>query len=123
MKAAYKIPDTMKFSLAPRAPFPVEVGCAGEPRSERRRYLAWNLSRGGLFLKTMFPREVGTQLRCVFHLPDGRRPVVAEGEVVWNRRGSPSRLAPPGMGVRFYGLTEMDQERLSHYVTEHTETF
>lgn len=123
MKAACKVPDTLKFSLAPRAPFPVEVGCTEDPHAETRRYLAWNLSKGGLFLKTMFPVEVGTQLTCTFHLPDGRRPVTAVGEVVWTRKGNPTRLSPPGMGVRFYDLSELDSERLSHYVTEHVDTF
>jgi len=95
-----------------RALFPVEVACASEVRAGTRRYLAHNLSQGGVFLKTLLPLDPGTLLRCAFHLPDGGPPLVAMARVAWTRAASPVRDMPAGMGVRFLDLNEADRRRL-----------
>ena len=123
MKAQAAAVKPLVFSVAPRTPFPIEVSCSSDPEAETRTYLAWNLSKVGLYLKTMFPHQVGTTLTCKFKLPDGRRPVTARGKVVWNRTGTPSDDAPPGMGIRFYDMSDLDRERLVHFVTANVDMF
>jgi Tfp pilus assembly protein PilZ len=76
-----------------------------------------NLSEGGIFLKSPFPLEVGVKVVCTFQLPDGLPSVVVDGQVAWTRSGPPEQLPPPGMGVRFEHIDEVDQERLKHHVT------
>lgn len=99
-------------AAAVRAPFPVEVACASDVRAGTRRYLAHNLSGGGLFLKTLLPLEPGTLLRCAFHLPDGAPPLIALARVAWRRGASPIRDLPAGMGVRFLDLNDADRRRI-----------
>lgn len=95
-----------------RVPFPVEVRCASDVRAGTRRYLAFNLARGGLFLSTMLPLDPGTLLRCTFQLPDGRGPVQVLARVAWTRGASALRDTPAGMGIRFLDLPERDRQRI-----------
>lgn len=99
-----------------RTPFSVEVACASDVRAGTRRYLAHNLSLGGIFLKTLLPLDPGTLLRCAFHLPDGNPPLIALARVAWTRPASPIRDQPGGMGVRFLDLKEADRRRLDRMV-------
>jgi type IV pilus assembly protein PilZ len=62
-----------------------------------------NLSKGGTFIKTTRPLEIGT--RCVFSftLPALSDPLVLEGEVTWavSPEAAQSRSEDAGMGVKF----------------------
>jgi uncharacterized protein (TIGR02266 family) len=100
-----------------RVPFPVEVRCASDLRGGTRRYLAHNLSRGGLFLTTMLPLDPGTLLTCSFGLPDGQPPVTVLARVAWVRGASVLRETPAGMGVRFLDLGQADLRRIERMVT------
>ena len=102
--------------LTQRVPFTVEVSCISDVPQGTRQYLAMNMGKGGLFLKTLLPLEVGSLLRCSFRIPDGNPPVIANAKVVWNRRGSAARHDPAGMGIRFINLSPEDRERISHHV-------
>lgn len=95
-----------------RMPFPVEVRCVSDVRGGTRRYLALNLSEGGVFLITLLPLETGSLLRLTFSVPDGKGPVQVLAKVAWTRSASPVREAPGGMGVRFLDLGKADQRRI-----------
>ena len=77
---------------------------------------ATNISRGGLFVNTAHPQEVGTALRLVVSLPDASQPIELHGKVV--------RVVPvvgpvgvsPGMAVEFTGTDPSQQERLEQFV-------
>ena len=62
-----------------------------------------NISKGGTFIKTARPPEVGT--RCLFSLslPALPEPLLLDGEVAWilAPADAEQRDAEPGMGVRF----------------------
>jgi type IV pilus assembly protein PilZ len=79
-----------------------------------------NISRGGTFIKTTRPEEVGT--RCVFSLslPARSEPLVMEGEVVWVLSLEQARQsgAEPGMGVRFVFADEAARQRFEHIVEQ-----
>ncbi len=63
-----------------------------------------NLSKGGIFLETAQPLEVGEQLTLRFDVPGvGPREVV--GTVAWVRAGSHDGL-PDGMGIQFDQLDQ-----------------
>ncbi|MFH2010469.1 MAG: TIGR02266 family protein [bacterium] len=106
------------IKLNQRVPFMVEVSCATDVPAGTRQYLAMNLGKGGIFLKTLLPLETGTLLRCSFRIPDGEGPIVANAKVVWTRRGAEARDAPAGMGIRFINLTKQEQTRLRAYISE-----
>lgn len=77
-----------------------------------------DLSRGGLFVATDDPLQVGTELRLSFVLPDGYR-VSARAAVAWVRvpRYRPHEL-PAGMGIQFEGLGPEDERAIAHYLEE-----
>lgn len=62
-----------------------------------------NISKGGTFIKTARPFEVGARCMFSFTLPALSEPLVLEGEVTWQR--TPEQAAAqnedPGMGIRF----------------------
>ena len=58
-----------------------------------------NLSKGGIFLETESPLDVGETVSLSFDVP-GAGTLDVTGVVAWVRRGSPDGL-PDGMGVQF----------------------
>src|SRR5678816_318185 len=61
-----------------------------------------DVSRGGIFIRTKEPLQVGTQLKFEFQLQDSSALISGEGTVVWIREHDPSRTGvAPGMGVCF----------------------
>jgi type IV pilus assembly protein PilZ len=59
-----------------------------------------NLSKGGMFIETPTPAEMGTELVLSFAVPGNDAPFQVKGHVVWVRK-SPSQGEPAGMGVEF----------------------
>jgi type IV pilus assembly protein PilZ len=71
-----------------------------------------NISAMGIFVKTMDPVAVGTQLVLAFE-PPGYESFKLEGEVAWINALRPNGDNPnPGMGIRFVNLRPEDRERL-----------
>lgn len=69
-----------------------------------------NISAMGIFVRTVEPLEIGSELVLRFAAPS-TEPFVLRGAVQWvNRdvRSSPN----PGMGIRFVELTADDRERI-----------
>jgi type IV pilus assembly protein PilZ len=62
-----------------------------------------NISKGGTFIKTTRPPEVGTRCQFSLSLPARSEPLVLDGEVAWvlAPENAQQRAAEPGMGVRF----------------------
>jgi type IV pilus assembly protein PilZ len=62
-----------------------------------------NISKGGTFIKTTRPLEVGSRCQFLLSLPAIPDPLVLEGEVAWILKPEDARHrgAEPGMGVRF----------------------
>jgi type IV pilus assembly protein PilZ len=62
-----------------------------------------NISKGGTFIKTTRPLQVGSRCQFALSLPALPEPLLLEGEVTWvlAAEDAPERGAEPGMGVRF----------------------
>jgi uncharacterized protein (TIGR02266 family) len=63
-----------------------------------------NLSKGGIFIETSSPLEVGGQLELAFEVP-GAGALEVIGQVAWVRQNSTDGL-PDGMGIQFETLDE-----------------
>jgi type IV pilus assembly protein PilZ len=72
-----------------------------------------NISEMGIFIRTIEPLAVGTQLTLRFAPPDSTEAFVLRGTVQWVNALRPLRDNPnPGMGIRFIDLSAEDRERI-----------
>src|SRR3954469_10185620 len=62
-----------------------------------------NISKGGTFIKTTRPLQVGSRCQFALCLPALPEPLLLEGEVTWvlGPEDAKERDSEPGMGVRF----------------------
>ncbi|TMB09160.1 MAG: TIGR02266 family protein [Deltaproteobacteria bacterium] len=62
-----------------------------------------NISKGGTFIKTSRPLEVGSRCQFSLSLPALPVPLVLDGEVIWILAAEEAQQsgAEPGMGIRF----------------------
>lgn len=77
-----------------------------------------DLSTLGIFIRSTTPLPPGTHLNLRFTLPTERRPLEAEGEVIWVNTFRPGDFSSlnPGMGVRFVELERSDRRRIRRLV-------
>lgn len=72
-----------------------------------------NISEMGIFVRTVEPLPVGTQLTLRFAPPSAADSFVLRGTVQWVNTIRPLSDNPnPGMGVRFIDLSADDRERI-----------
>lgn len=82
-----------------RVPTRLQVGF--RDRRELGACLMTNLSRGGVFVSTEFPAEIGTQLELHLHIEEGGEEITVPAEVV-SVNAHPGVATPQrGMGMRF----------------------
>ncbi len=74
-----------------------------------------NVSMEGLFLHTIAPFPLNTELILEFELPTGREAVVVRGVVQRINPVSPDGWVP-GMGIRFSAFMDSSREQLRHFV-------
>ena len=67
---------------------------------------ARNISRGGLYISTVNPREPGSRFELEIPIPPLGRCVTCLCEVIWKRDFTHSSPYDPGMGMRFIDLDE-----------------
>ncbi|MFQ5479945.1 MAG: PilZ domain-containing protein [Thermodesulfobacteriota bacterium] len=65
---------------------------------------AKTIGRGGMFIASVNPREVGEQMEISFMLPGLSKETRCGCEVVWRRGLEPGFRAEPGMGIRFTSI-------------------
>jgi len=110
------------------------LGCAPPGLAQRRRALrvrthlkllvttnvaqellhAYDLSDGGMFVRTQRPAPPGTPLQLELQDRTGRS-VELEGTVAWVR-SEPDGRGPPGMGVAFHALSDWDRALIADLV-------
>ena len=112
-------------------PCPADVadGDAGNRRSSERVDVLWsvdcetedtflyaaitNISEMGIFVRTIEPLAVGTQVTLRFASPHQSEPFILDGVVQWVNQVRPRESNPnPGMGIRFAPLSLPDRERI-----------
>jgi uncharacterized protein (TIGR02266 family) len=78
---------------------------------------AKNLSRGGIFIATINPREPGSQFQLEIDLPSPLNiPIRCSCQVVWKREFSNKSLLEPGMGLKFLDVPEEIAERIDLWI-------
>ena len=119
----YSAPQHILPSLAPHL-FPVNFNRRSSPRvvlgiPVQYRFghtiaaaLAWNLSHGGIAIRTTSPLDAGTKIKVRFRLPGSKRDVEADGRVAWSDR----RV---GMGVQFEKVDASSQVLVDNFVDAH----
>jgi type IV pilus assembly protein PilZ len=61
-----------------------------------------NISRGGTFIKTRKPLDVGTEFLFKLQIPTLEEPIVLKGKVQWIvSTDEETEDSPPGMGIKF----------------------
>src|SRR5438270_7595940 len=75
-----------------------------------------NLSKGGIFLETATPLEIGEHVSLKFDVP-GIGALEVDGTVAWVRTGSLDGL-PDGMGVQFDQLDQQYGETIDELVRD-----
>lgn len=80
---------------------------------------AKNLSKSGMMIGTINPREPGSQFWVEIPLPEPVNQVArCHCEVVWQRRYSREHRYDPGMGLRFLDLPEDMAEAIDKWVLD-----
>jgi type IV pilus assembly protein PilZ len=77
-----------------------------------------NISKGGTFIKTSRPLDVGRRCQFALSLPALREPLLLDGEIAWvlpPDQAEP-RGAEPGMGVRFVFADDAARRRFEREV-------
>lgn len=105
---------------AVRAPLIVEKIPCGDGYKTLFGY-AKNVSRSGLFIATVKPREPGETFLIELAIPT-KPPfkVRCQCQVVWKRLFKRKDQHEPGMGLRFLDLSDRDGEKIDAWVEELT---
>ena len=77
---------------------------------------AVNISRGGIFINTRHPLNVGTTVKLIISLPDAPFPFDLVGRVTRvNEVNNPSNQVP-GMGLEFLDVDDDKRARIERFV-------
>ena len=83
---------------------------------------AKNISRGGLFIATVKPREVGEVFTIELTLPlTPRHSIRCRSEVIWKRHYQKKDRHDPGMGLCFLDLSDADGDKIDEWVEDQVE--
>jgi type IV pilus assembly protein PilZ len=78
---------------------------------------AKNISKGGTFIRTSKPLEVGTEFLFVLSIPGQPDQLSLKGEVMWTvDDASATEEHPAGMGIRFRFKADDEREKLEQFV-------
>jgi uncharacterized protein (TIGR02266 family) len=81
----------------------------------------FDLSAGGIFVRTHEPVDVGEKLQLQIFLPDKEKEMTVLGEVIWVRKEDDAKekaKQPPGMGVRFLDPDVNDIKRIIRILSQ-----
>ncbi len=79
---------------------------------------AKNVSRGGLFIASINPREPGEQFYIIFQIPNTEVTIKCRCEVLWTRGYDPKSKLEPGYGIKFLDLAEQIAEAIDAWVSK-----
>jgi type IV pilus assembly protein PilZ len=78
---------------------------------------AKNISKGGTFIRTSKPLDVGTEFVFVLSIPGQQEHLQLQGEVMWTVEDEESSEEhPAGMGIRFHFTHESERTDLEDFV-------
>ncbi len=105
--APHLFPDSFNRRTSPRVALSVTVSFRLD--NVIASAVCANVSKGGIFLRTMNPQPAGKRVRVRFKLPNSRREIDAEATVAWSDPRS-------GMGLQFVSLPSEAQAELDAFV-------
>ena len=79
-----------------------------------------NISRGGIFIRTSLPLDVGERVRLRITLPDGDAPFALDGIVKWVSTLRDREKHPPGMGIEFVDFDDNVRRQLDRLVATYS---
>ncbi len=78
---------------------------------------AKNISKGGTFIRTSKPLDIGTEFRFVLSIPGQTEQIELRGEVKWTvDEDHATEDQPPGMGIRFRFEDQAERAKLEDFV-------
>ncbi len=77
---------------------------------------ARDVSRAGVFIKTVTPRNPGDEFEIEFTLPRADFKIKCRAQVVWSRKFSEAGKKDPGMGLKFLDLDPFIQDKIDEWV-------
>jgi type IV pilus assembly protein PilZ len=76
-----------------------------------------NISKGGTFIRTLKPLEVGTEFVFVLSVPSHNKQLELKGEVVWVvTEEKATSDSPAGMGIKFKFENDAEREKVDDFV-------
>jgi type IV pilus assembly protein PilZ len=77
---------------------------------------AVNISKGGIFINTRNPLQVGSVVKLIISLPDAAFPFDLTGRVIRVHPHDPGSTQMAGMGLEFLDVDEDKRTRLEKFV-------
>jgi type IV pilus assembly protein PilZ len=78
---------------------------------------AKNISKGGTFIRTSKPLDIGTEFVFVLSIPEQTEQLELRGEVMWTVDESRAdEQRPAGMGIRFKFIHDSERQELEQFV-------
>jgi uncharacterized protein (TIGR02266 family) len=74
------------------------------------------LSKSGMFISSVNPRDVGEEFAISFKLPDDQTEVKCRCRVAWTREYASASEREPGMGIEFLDLDDSIKVRIDEWV-------
>jgi type IV pilus assembly protein PilZ len=78
-----------------------------------------NISKGGTFIRTTKPLDVGTEFVFVLSFPGKENQLKLRGEVMWvtpEAEANEKSGKPPGMGIRFLFNNDSERDAVDDFV-------
>lgn len=88
---------------SPRLIYETAIQFGAAAQTPREWGVSYNLNRGGLYVRTLNPPALGTELQLELTPPHGRGHAIVDARVVWRQEYSGGGGYPPGFGVEYVG--------------------
>lgn len=109
-----KVPDRRKHLRNPLLVLKVT-----DPHERKTLFgYAKDISRGGLFITSINPREPGERFWIRFEIPSAGLKVECECEVMWNRKYKAKVKKEAGYGVRFIDLPKSLASAINEWIAK-----
>lgn len=82
-----------------------------------KAYFATAISEKGIFIRTLKALPAGTRVRMTLDLPSPK-PVVFDGEVLYELKRGKDDLNEPGMGIKFLDLSDETRSGLRKFIED-----
>ncbi|MDH3976148.1 MAG: PilZ domain-containing protein [Deltaproteobacteria bacterium] len=82
---------------------------------------AKNISKAGLFIQTINPKNIGERFNVEFCLPGESDLFSCTVEVIWKRDFPQSEKYEPGMGLKFINLSPVQADLLEAWINQDAE--